>query len=63
MPDLLVIGLVGAVMSTVLILPFWRIFQKAGHPGYLSLFMLVPGVNILMLFYLAFSDWPSLRRR
>ena len=47
----------------IVILPFWRIFQKAGYSGFLSLLMLVPVVNLVMLYFLAFSDWPATRGR
>ncbi len=60
--ELLVIGIiaVGAVVFTVL--PFWLVFEKAGFPGALALLMLLPVVNVAMLFFLAFADWPALRR-
>ncbi|MBZ0225376.1 MAG: hypothetical protein WBG44_09095 [Comamonas sp.] len=51
--------LLGAV---VIVLPFWRIFAKAGFSGWLSLLMLIPMVNLIALYVLAFSDWPILRR-
>ncbi|MCL4424493.1 MAG: hypothetical protein M1299_01190 [Firmicutes bacterium] len=41
-----------------LVPPFWKIFQKTGYPGALSLLMLVPLANIFMLFFLAFTNWP-----
>jgi hypothetical protein len=45
------------------LLPFWRIFQKAGFPGALSLLMLVPFVNLAMLFVLAYVPWkPNTRQ-
>jgi hypothetical protein len=37
---------------------WWRIFTKAGHPGALSLTMLIPMVNFGILFWFAFSRWP-----
>ncbi len=40
---------------------FWKIYQKAGFGGWLSLLMLVPLVNIAALAYLAFSEWPALK--
>lgn len=49
--------------SGILIIPFWRIFAKAGYPAALALLMLIPMVNLLMLYFLAFADWPSLRGR
>ncbi len=48
--------LLGAV---VIVLPFWKIFAKAGFSGWLGLLMIVPLVNLLALYGLAFSDWPS----
>ena len=48
------------VMAAVVILPFWFIFSKAGHSKWLSLLMAVPLLNLIMLYFLAFSEWPSL---
>ena len=42
-------------------LPFWKIFSKAGYPGIMGLTMLVPLLNIIMLLFLAFSEWPVLK--
>ena len=49
----------GLVMAVLVILPFWFIFSKAGHSKWLSLLMVVPVINIIMLYFLAFSTWPS----
>lgn len=49
------------ILVVVSIIPFWRIFAKAGFPGALSLLMLVPLVNIAMIFFLAFAEWPALK--
>ena len=54
--------IVMAILLTLTV-PFWMIFSKAGFPAYLALLMLVPGVNLVMLFYLAFAEWPALRER
>jgi hypothetical protein len=50
-------------MVTVVVVPFWCIFSKAGFPGALSLLMLFPFVNFIMLFVLAFAEWPALREK
>jgi hypothetical protein len=42
--------------------PFWLIFSKAGYPGWLSVGMVLPIVNLVLIFFLALSDWPALRR-
>jgi len=52
-------GLVLGVLLTVL--PFWKICTKAGFPGALSLLMLLPIANVILLFYLAFAEWPALQ--
>ena len=47
------------VMALVMILPFWFIFSKAGFSKWLSLLMVVPLVNLFLLYFLAFSQWPN----
>jgi type II secretory pathway component PulF len=49
------------IIVILIILPFWFIFSKAGYSKWLSLLMVVPIVNIVMLYFLAFSTWPSRR--
>ena len=49
------------IMAALIILPFWFIFSKAGHSKWLSLLMVVPLVNFIMLYFLAFSTWPDQR--
>jgi len=57
-------GLIMCLIIVVLtILPFWFIFSKAGYSKWLSLLMVVPIVNLVILYFLAFSDWPRLRER
>ena len=46
----------------VIVVAFWQIFKKSGHPGALGLLMLVPIVNLGALLYLAFSEWPALTK-
>jgi hypothetical protein len=60
--ELFIILFVMAAYSLVLVIPFWMIFTKAGFPGLLSIGILIPVVNIGLLFYLAFAEWPALRR-
>ncbi|MFI4913221.1 MAG: hypothetical protein ACIAQZ_16310 [Sedimentisphaeraceae bacterium JB056] len=58
----IVIFFFAAIMNILfVIIPFWLIFKKAGFAGPLALLMLLPVANIVMLFVLAFSDWPALR--
>ncbi len=39
----------------------YRILQKAGFDGRWVLVLLVPVVNIIMIWVFAFSSWPNLR--
>jgi hypothetical protein len=54
--------LVILVIVLVVLVPYWKIFKKAGFAPALSLLMFVPLVNIFMLFFLAFSEWPALKK-
>jgi hypothetical protein len=53
LPEMLLL-LVGGI---IIILPLWKVFSKAGYPGALSLGMIFPVVNIVLLYFLGFSDW------
>jgi hypothetical protein len=53
--------LVVAVICGLVIWPFWKIFTKAGFSGWLSLTQIIPIVNLLVLFYVAFAQWPMHR--
>jgi hypothetical protein len=44
-------------------IPAWRIVSKAGFHGALSLLLLVPLVNIVMLWVFAFVPWPVEQRK
>jgi hypothetical protein len=48
------------VMVLVLIVPTWRICNRAGYSGAISLLHLIPGVGTLIVFaILAFGTWPA----
>ena len=46
------------IVVIIKVLIFCKIFSKAGYCWALGLLMLVPIVNIIMPFVLAFADWP-----
>ena len=55
------LGIIWIFISIAVILAvvcYWRIASKAGYSGILSLLMLLPFVNFIMLLYFAFSEWP-----
>jgi hypothetical protein len=45
------------IIAALIVLPFWRICQKAGYPGILALLVFVPLVSLIFLYWFAFSDW------
>ena len=53
----IIAGLLFLFLLPVLIVPYWKIFSKAGFPGLLALLMVVPLVNLIVLYYVAFSKW------
>ena len=62
-PEILVIALIIALVGIAFkIVPYWFIFRKAGYHPALSLLMVVPIASIIMLFFLAFAEWPILKK-
>jgi hypothetical protein len=59
--ELMIVLVLTVVLTAITVLPFWMISTKAGFPGWISLAMLVPVLNLLFPFFLAFADWPALR--
>ena len=53
--------ILGIIMALVVILPFWTIFSKAGYNGALSLLLLIPIINLIIIYVFAFVDWPCLK--
>jgi len=51
-----VIFALAAVVLTLVV--HWRIAAKAGYPGALSLLMLIPLANVVVMLVFAFSKWP-----
>ena len=60
--EFIIILFILGIMLVLTVLPFWMICTKAGFPGWYSLAMLFPLLNIILLFFLAFADWPALRQ-
>lgn len=49
------------VYAAIIVLPFWKITAKAGYNSWLSLLVIIPIVNLIYIYFLAFSNWPSFR--
>jgi hypothetical protein len=50
-------------LLALVVIPYWKIWQRTGHSGAWGLLMIVPFVNIVSLWVLAFKEWPALRDR
>ncbi len=53
--------LIVVAYGIILLIPAWMIVKKAGYNPALSLLILVPLVNLVMLYVFAFSQWPEHR--
>jgi uncharacterized membrane protein YhaH (DUF805 family) len=57
---LVVIVLAHVLLALLLIVPSWRIFERAGYSGFYALFHLVPVIgSFVVMVILAFGDWPN----
>ena len=48
------------VLLVLVVVPYWKLWQRTGHSGAWGLLMVVPLVNIISLWVLAFKRWPAL---
>jgi hypothetical protein len=47
-----------ALLIVGMVYVYYKIVQRTGYNGWMALLMFVPLVNLGLLLYLAFSDWP-----
>lgn len=50
-------------LMALLVVPTWRILQRAGFNGAWALLMLVPVLGILVLWFVSFLKWPTDREQ
>jgi uncharacterized membrane protein YhaH (DUF805 family) len=51
-----------AIWLAIFLPPSVRIVRRVGYSGWWAFLMIVPGVNIVALWTLAFIRWPALDR-
>jgi NADH:ubiquinone oxidoreductase subunit 3 (subunit A) len=56
---ILVLTFLFAPIAVVVLPPFWVIFKKTGFQPILSVLMLVPLVNLVLIYIVAFSEWKT----
>ena len=57
----LIAAFIVLIVIAIKLLIICKIFSKAGYSWALGLLMIIPLVNIIMAFFLAFADWPVQR--
>ncbi len=45
------------LVGAIFVIPLWRICQRIGYAGPLGLLILVPFVNIALIYFIAFGPW------
>jgi len=50
------------LVGALVVFPWWRIISRTGLPGPLALLAIIPVANIVLLWVLAFIDWPALKK-
>ena len=61
-PEFLVV-LAIAAMALVVIWPAARIAQRLGYPSLLGVLAVIPFVNVLLLWFVAYGEWPISRTK
>jgi hypothetical protein len=54
-PELIIVMV---VIVSVVVVPWWSILKKSGNAPVLSLLMFIPLLNLGLLFWFAFAEWP-----
>jgi hypothetical protein len=57
LPHLIILFVVFCFTGPIMVIPYWQIFKKAGFSPFLSILVLVPIANLVILYFVAFSDW------
>jgi hypothetical protein len=57
----IVFFLFSLVIAIFFVYVWWRIFSKAGYSGAMSLLLLVPIANLVVILILSFGEWPIYR--
>ena len=51
--------LIAALALAAMIVPFWKLFPRAGWSRWASLLMVITPLNLVLLWILAFKRWPG----
>lgn len=59
--ELVIVVTVVIAAAVIVVVPAARICSRAGFPAWLGIAAVVPGANLLLLWFLAFAQWPARR--
>lgn len=51
--------LIVLILCAAIVIPFWKLLPRAGIPGWVAIFSVVPFVALIFLWVLAFKKWPQ----
>jgi len=57
--EVVLIVLVIAILSVVKVIPYWRILARAGFTPWLSILSILPLLDLILLYYVGFAEWPA----
>jgi len=60
--SLLVIITFALVAAVLPIIAYWKILGKVGYPPPLALVILLPLAGLILVYFLAFAEWPALKK-
>jgi len=49
------------VVAVVFLIAWYKIFKKAGYPGWYVILMIIPAINLIIFLIFAFGQWPVLK--
>ena len=58
LPELMIVIVISVVIGVISMLPWFFIYKKAGYHPAMGCLMFIPLVNLIMMFILAFTEWP-----
>ncbi len=56
---LIVFGLILLIIVIIALIIFALIVKKAGYSGWWALMILIPVINLAMIWVFAFAEWPA----
>ena len=57
LPEMLIV-LSFLLLGLLVVWPAWRILTRVGLPPWMGILAVIPYVNVVLLFYVAFTEWP-----